>query len=436
MWAGKNVYEFVNPQAPVLHLQPISAALIHLGPSTVTRGDGGTLRLKKTTMRQLLAGAVLALCGSSCSGSGPGRCSGPTPLPENPTVARAGMRVSLDFEVPPEGDACLPSGMEASVLDPENATVDSAQTTLTGRRATVSFTPARGGTYHVVVRFNPNRGTAQADLVVAYDRSGEAGGVTLTGSVGNDIELSAGGVLRAGSSVYRVVNGQPVFVEQLNGTVMSAGEAIYTRTANDVFRHLLEELPDGGAQLVRRPSAAMTVSGSDDFYAQDDIAWLLTSFSPRRALATDAGWEVRDLASVSQAGWAYRVGDELIFRSPPADECVLDLDSDAGPRCTPVTTFFTDLGGDSKAFWLTSGSVLAMHATGNATFETNLGSATIAAASATSTVPLVDFGLFKVIAVPREGAMAFEYWGEIANATSTTVVTQTGTANAVRVRRR
>ncbi|MFT3837415.1 MAG: hypothetical protein QM723_10510 [Myxococcaceae bacterium] len=94
------------------------------------------------------------------------------------SVINASFRLQLPSDC--EGKTPNVTRVDVSVLDPSNHPVNASATapmvTFSEVSTTVTFTPMTGGTYHVVVRFDPNLGTVQRDLIVADAGAGGGAG--------------------------------------------------------------------------------------------------------------------------------------------------------------------------------------------------------------------------------------------------------------------
>lgn len=138
-------------------------------------------------MARVLAVAVTLLAICACSSSSPtcsaGRGGTGGGFGTTPTqVGLAGKPMNVEVEFFPTVNSCSPgpsaSRADAAVASPDNESVTAVATAPMsangGIRSTVTFTPVTAGPYHLSVRFEPDLGTVQKDVVVAVDKTDEA----------------------------------------------------------------------------------------------------------------------------------------------------------------------------------------------------------------------------------------------------------------------
>lgn len=371
-------------------------------------------------MRLALAAAMLVACG--CGPSPPvAVCTVPAVSVTTPTLVLAGDEVVIEMLF---SHTCEPpTRLEVGVLDYSNRSVP-ATATLDARVGTVKFTPTSGGPHHVTARVQPNRGAVQVDVTVAHDRSGEPGLDVVLPST-TDVQLSDAGYLVAGGRAFELAPFREVFA--FTGTVQVRGDVAWAHAVGDVTRFVPVRRADGGLGF-DATTPTLTSFGDQVFPTRDDV---VGAFGARVTYA-----HVQRGALVSRAiqyplmTVVHRLDDSVVGTSA-ASTCLFHL-FDGGTNCTLLGTAGY-LGGDSTGFWLgsgfTSGLVLnTATTTSQFTFpeQVNL---------VGGEAPRFHFRGRDYVAVADRGNIAFEYWGQLVSASTTTVAARVD-GGVIRVWRR
>ena len=380
--------------------------------------------------------ALLALLLVTCSEPQPPlpTCSGIFPSSTNPTYVLSTARISISFAL--AGDCTQPTRATASVLDPRSNSLDAA-VTLEGRTVTVSFDPVGPGAHHVTVRFQPNLGLAQTDVTVVLDRSREDGGIIPDFANAYRIELTDAGLLVADSDVYRVLpDGSVRHVTRLVGDdLLIAPHALWTRTGQQLTRHVPVALDDGGLELPATPAEAVTFASDETPFAGDlDVALGSPDGSVVQVSMTlDGGWSRRvvdvPIALDTVTGrptWLHRLGDELIASTG----CGLDLSTGRETSCTDLglTSSASRIDGDTAGVW--TGAAFSFGGVPSFLFfrgpDQASGSLTLMSPAdlTVSPAPRLRIRDLELVAAWGPDGITLEYWGDIVAASQHTLATR------------
>ncbi len=139
----------------------------------------GLVQLRRLWL--LSCAALLALGGCVCNQD---LCVVTGATPVSPSFATAWQPVTVTALLPVSCGMRVPTSVTVSVLDPSSNPIAHTSTepraTNDGFETDVSFTPTVPGTYHLAARFEPNFGTAQANVIVAAERR-DAGSILVPG---------------------------------------------------------------------------------------------------------------------------------------------------------------------------------------------------------------------------------------------------------------
>src|SRR5262249_51034570 len=135
---------------------------------------------RSAAMRRLaLLVIALSLCACTCSG---GVCEATPAIPPPTGFATTRETVTVHLLLPLYCGGRAATSVETSLIDPDSdiAPFDAGMpmTSEDGFSEDLTFVPSKPGLYHVTVRFEPNFGIAQADVIVAAEMR-DAGSVSL-----------------------------------------------------------------------------------------------------------------------------------------------------------------------------------------------------------------------------------------------------------------
>jgi hypothetical protein len=289
----------------------------------------------------------------------------PSFTPAAAVLGIVGRKLDVELALAQNCDVGITMSAEVSVLDPSNHSVmvdsptRSIQPDTTGVRTTVSFTPQLAGPYHVVVRFQPNLGIQQADVLVAANRTAEAPLYTLATMLSGcqHVELTPGQLLLCTTphtDVYASDGGQLQTLEAM-ASAWSVDALWVLNGQGDLSRWTEGALADGGPGLVRSPDVAVptTRTGSTSWLlpTSDDVV-VLSSFVLTRFGVVDAGLSVTGEGMlIGGENWtaAWRGGDQLLA-AVTAQLCTFSFDAGTG-TCPPVAQTVTQVGMDRSGLW-------------------------------------------------------------------------------------
>lgn len=271
------------------------------------------------------------------------------------------VRVSLTAAPGSFAPSCAPDAVHtdsatAVVDDPANdeipnqVTFDAAGPL--GPTATVIFTPARPGLFHVTVTFLPVGGRAQLDVFVAADSRDAGATVIPSGCAYAVLRLNGGTVV----CDHRVVSGGSAapFTSDFPEILASNGEGLWTVNISGAVKHFVES--DGGLVPDAVSSADQSLGEFTRIVAPGAADLLaITDSKIFRVAPNDGGVTTTELtthlmrtsgpsAAFRKDPWLYVATEgDLAFGEEEAQACAFDVSA------TPVTRSCVKVPGSPQA---------------------------------------------------------------------------------------
>ncbi|MBK7857130.1 MAG: hypothetical protein IPJ65_00645 [Archangiaceae bacterium] len=379
--------------------------------------------------------ALAAAC--NCQGTpihpGPD-CPGPSAAPGNPSLSVVGHKLTFEFGFSTTCDP--PVSMQATVFDPENTEIESQQS-LDAYLGTVSFTPRVPGAYHLTARFEPNRGIAQADVLVVADRSGEpALDVTLPGCVIPQL-TDAGLIVCRGQTtqVFRAAPGAGTPIQSLARYTLVDAHAEVLWVSPPIARLVAGTQLDGGPGYAEAPDAGPGPAATRLWANHDDALAEVDGNLYRYRPRDDGGLEATLVGPGLSNPVAVRVGDELLVYDPMKRWCVHAFDGGTD-RCTEGELSANPVGADDVGVWFAAGTQAFFRLDAQLRLTQFEVPAPWVLAQGIDSSPRLVGPLGSVLPRPNQARLELEFWGPVAVSTSTTIGTSTGTAGGFRLRLR
>lgn len=315
---------------------------------------------------------LIALCG--CPGSTPappcsfGGSGGGVGTSGNTLLGFVGqpMNVPLQLSLPVTCRAEEPmvSRVDVSVLDPGNmrvaATVSAPQVAGGEASATITFTPATAGPYHLSARFEPGLGTAQTDVLVATDKSAEpANMITIPALNCLQIDLAGDTLLclnlENGVTSLRTVHGGLEIDRRSANAFALSGDRVWSHSDDDQSVHLYQLAPTG--MMAQLASFAVNLNGTPMLFAHGDqaVVFDMNSFF-EASYSADAGFTLTNDVAVAPSNDAVPQGGQWLpeagFTAATGDSQVCTYAADAG-NFTPgaCSGGVTVVGYDDDGIW-------------------------------------------------------------------------------------
>ena len=305
-------------------------------------------RVQLSFRRVWRCAAALLLSGCVCNEN---ICAPVMGTPPATTVfATAGAPVTVPVVLPITCGTRTSTGTVVSVLDPTISTVEATageprSVAGSGFEVVVTFTPTQPGAHHLAVRFEPNFGVAQLDVLVAAEMR-DAGSVTVDQPCARG-DFSPGGLALCtnDSTVAVLQNGAQV--QTLTGSITARyGGTLWVSDGTRVQRWV----EDAGAFEL---TGTATASRHRSIIPSTDDALLLPASGTSLQRWADGGIApVAGPAPPSNDAMWRRGADVALIRNDTRGWCVAQVPGyDGGQRCT-VQTSRTVVGLEPEGIWV------------------------------------------------------------------------------------
>ncbi len=185
--------------------------------------------------------------------------------------------VTVTLSVRPACKPDQPVNVQVEVLDPDNLPVTHTNTPPSAARpeTAINFVAAKAGPYHLIARFEPELGQAQADLLIAELRNEPAAiTATIPSSCSTVEPIGSDHLICFDTTTVRLVGPSGGVLQTLPAVGLSrAGDVAWLRTDVGVFRYVF----DGGVleQSPARNLAAFSKSGESSLAVTADNAFVV-----------------------------------------------------------------------------------------------------------------------------------------------------------------